>query len=89
MKTLSYREMQNLIKEVSRLASLDQEFRKLCLVDSSAALEKVLGRKMHSPYQLRFLEEDGAEMGNEELALVLPSFLKKTWLSGEGEHNNA
>jgi hypothetical protein len=89
MTTLSYREMQNLIKEVSRRASLDQEFRKLCLVDSSAALEEVLGRKIHSPYQLKFLEEDGAEIGNEELAVVLPSFLKKTWLSGEGEQNHA
>jgi len=81
MKTLSYQAIQNLFKEVSRRASLDQDFRKLCLSDSNTALETVLGRKLQEPYQLKFLEEDGAEVGSRELVYVLPAFLKKTWLS--------
>lgn len=81
MKTLSYRAKQNLIKEVSRRAILDQEFRKLCLADSNTALETVLGRKLQYPEKLKFLEEDGLEIENGEVAIVLPGYLKKTWLS--------
>lgn len=81
MKTLSHRKKQDLIKDVFRRAILDQDFRKLCLADSNTALETVLGRKLQDPCQLKFLEEDGAEVGSGELAVVLPAFLKKTWLS--------
>ncbi|MDX9871710.1 MAG: hypothetical protein RBT41_04730 [Clostridia bacterium] len=81
MKTLSYREKQNLIKDVSRRAILDQDFRKLCLTDSNTALETVLGRKLHCPEKLTFLEEDGVEIEKGEFVIVLPAFLKKTWLS--------
>lgn len=81
MKTLSYRERQDLIKDVSRRTVLDRDFRKLCLADSNTALETVLGRKLQDHCQLKFLEEDGAEVDSGELAIVLPDFLKKTWLS--------
>ena len=81
MKSLSHREKQDLFKKVFYRASLDRQFRELCLVDSSKALETILGRKLCSSDQIRFLEEDGAEINNGELAVILPSLLKKTWLS--------
>lgn len=53
-------EMDNLYLEVQKKAMTDAEFRKELLADSSAALEKVAGKKLPEGCNIKVIENDPA-----------------------------
>lgn len=77
-----YKEIQNLIKEIARRAMLDQEFRQLCLDNSSAAIRKVNDSYAILP-DIVFLEEDQKNTDYNGLVYVLPPYLKPSWLTSK------
>lgn len=82
---MAYKELQNLFKEIARKATLDKDYRELCLKDSRAAIRRLAGHEAEIPERIVFLEEDEACLPQEGLFFVLPPYIKKSWLLGQGK----
>lgn len=79
----SYKEMQNIFKQIAQKSMLDLEYRELCLKDSKAAIQKVAQHNTAIPDNIVFLEEDGDSLHRDGIAYILPPFLKPSWLTSK------
>lgn len=83
MKTPGCQEMQDIMKEVVRKSMLDKEYRELCLKDSQAAIQAVIGNNTNLPANIIFLEKDQQEIPGDGWVYILPPYLKPSWLTSK------
>jgi len=64
-----------------RKATVDEDYRHLCLADAPKAYFELTGNVLPEKYILRFCEPDSEIINDTEQRWVcLPGFIKKTWL---------
>ena len=62
-------------------ATVDEDYRNLCLADAQKAYFDLTGKTLPNKYIVRFCEPDSEIMNDTEQRWVcLPGFIKKTWL---------
>lgn len=79
-RKLSYKELQDVFKQVAQRSMLDLNYRELCLRDSTAAIKEVVGNGVAIPDNIVFLEQDGERIDTAGTVYILPPFLKQSWL---------
>lgn len=82
-RKLSYKELQDVFKQVAQRSMLDLDYRELCLEDSTAAIKQVVGNGVAIPDNIIFLEQDGEGIDTAGTSYILPPFLKPSWLLGK------
>ena len=64
-----------------RKATVDMDFRQICLADAGKAYLELTGKVIPNKYIVRFCEPESEIMNDTEQRWVcLPGFIKKTWL---------
>ena len=66
-------EAAQVVEQIIKRAQTDSEFRQLCLDNPNAAAQEVSGREVPEGYNLRFVENQGAD-----LTVVLPDLTEES-----------
>ena len=67
--------------ELMRKATVDKDYRCLCLANAQKAYFELTGKTLPKKYIVRFCEPDSEVVNDTEQRWVcLPSFIKKSWL---------
>lgn len=72
-QVITQHEAEQAIQQVIKRAQTDSEFRQLCLSDPNAAATEVTGKDIPAGYNLRFVENQGAD-----LTVVLPDVIEES-----------
>jgi len=79
----SFKEIQNSFKQIAKKSMLEKDYRELCLKDSKAALQTVIGNAVKIPDNIIFMEEEPEIKASDQFVYILPPFLKSSWLTSK------
>lgn len=78
-----YKEIQNVFKQIAKKSMLEKDYRELCLKDSKAAIQTVIGNDARIPDNIIFMEEEPETRASDQYVYILPPFLKPSWLTSK------
>lgn len=78
-----YKEIQNVFKQIAQKSMLEKDYRELCLKDSKAAIQTLIGNDARIPDNIVFMEAEPEIRTNDQFVYILPPFLKPSWLTSK------